>query len=395
MAEISYDESVRQTSKLSLRARDAMRAGEWGEAIAAWTSLLGHPCAHHQIPAYEVWDEIHQAHRQAGRFDDAIAAKRTAIEAGYRSEPDPEADIAECHLLAGRRADADQLFAELRDRDPGDAWLYNAAGAAYADAGDHEEAKRWLRAGIDTALRTGDPDLVAPQLLGMLEGSRAALGEQPDSELVSQVETFAEAWEPVDRPRRGDDFPVEEERACGYCGFDPDSTYDQMAERARRNRSRILQQEMPEAFARLEALPSFGPRPERERLVTPPRLAVGWFPASEWAAAIDRWPRLLDDNPADHARYSHEIEARTKRIARAVAGQPLHIAPLAVNDLEDFAAIEGEDPGTAEMRASYAAEVLAQGLAIVWPPERNQPCWCGSGRKYKKCCGPVPVAPDG
>ncbi|MGO9505871.1 MAG: SEC-C metal-binding domain-containing protein, partial [Mycobacterium sp.] len=21
-----------------------------------------------------------------------------------------------------------------------------------------------------------------------------------------------------------------------------------------------------------------------------------------------------------------------------------------------------------------------------WPPGRNQPCWCGSGRKYKKCC---------
>ncbi|TDC03308.1 SEC-C metal-binding domain-containing protein, partial [Actinomadura bangladeshensis] len=24
---------------------------------------------------------------------------------------------------------------------------------------------------------------------------------------------------------------------------------------------------------------------------------------------------------------------------------------------------------------------------LAWPPERNAPCWCGSGRKYKKCCG--------
>ena len=24
---------------------------------------------------------------------------------------------------------------------------------------------------------------------------------------------------------------------------------------------------------------------------------------------------------------------------------------------------------------------------IPWPPGRNEPCWCGSGRKYKKCCG--------
>lgn len=25
--------------------------------------------------------------------------------------------------------------------------------------------------------------------------------------------------------------------------------------------------------------------------------------------------------------------------------------------------------------------------SLDWPPERNAPCWCASGRKYKKCCG--------
>jgi uncharacterized protein YecA (UPF0149 family) len=29
---------------------------------------------------------------------------------------------------------------------------------------------------------------------------------------------------------------------------------------------------------------------------------------------------------------------------------------------------------------------------VIWPPPRNKPCWCGSGTKYKKCCGgPLPV----
>ena len=28
---------------------------------------------------------------------------------------------------------------------------------------------------------------------------------------------------------------------------------------------------------------------------------------------------------------------------------------------------------------------------IAWPPGRNQPCWCGSGRKYKKCCAATSV----
>ncbi|TQJ16364.1 SEC-C motif-containing protein [Kribbella jejuensis] len=28
-----------------------------------------------------------------------------------------------------------------------------------------------------------------------------------------------------------------------------------------------------------------------------------------------------------------------------------------------------------------------EAVGAVWPPGRNEPCWCGSARKYKKCCG--------
>lgn len=34
-----------------------------------------------------------------------------------------------------------------------------------------------------------------------------------------------------------------------------------------------------------------------------------------------------------------------------------------------------------------AADLAARGRAQAWPPPRNSPCWCGSTRKYKKCCG--------
>jgi hypothetical protein len=34
---------------------------------------------------------------------------------------------------------------------------------------------------------------------------------------------------------------------------------------------------------------------------------------------------------------------------------------------------------------------MPDGRLIGWPPPRNKPCWCGSGLKYKKCCGgPLP-----
>ena len=136
-----------------------------------------------------------------------------------------------------------------------------------------------------------------------------------------------------------------------------------MDERARRNRERILSVEAPETLARLQAIPSYEPaRPRFQRETT---LSVAWFPAPEWELAVERWPDLLEDLPREHRAYSHEIEARVKRIARAIPGQPLHVSPLTVDALIAHATLEDQDPGTAEARASYAAEVVRTGVARV------------------------------
>ncbi len=37
---------------------------------------------------------------------------------------------------------------------------------------------------------------------------------------------------------------------------------------------------------------------------------------------------------------------------------------------------------------------LPDGRRVVWPPSRNKPCWCGSGSKYKKCCGGPAALPE-
>ena len=127
MAEITVEESWRQIRVLTDRAEQAMSDRRPDEAVDRWRAVLAHPCGHHQVAAYEILDEIHRAFREAGHYDDAIAAKREAIAAGYRSVPDPEADIAECLLDAGRIEEAAALFATLRERDPEEVWLYNAA----------------------------------------------------------------------------------------------------------------------------------------------------------------------------------------------------------------------------------------------------------------------------
>ncbi|MCA1707225.1 MAG: SEC-C domain-containing protein, partial [Actinobacteria bacterium] len=55
----------------------------------------------------------------------------------------------------------------------------------------------------------------------------------------------------------------------------------------------------------------------------------------------------------------------------------------------------GDDPAEESVRLAYAARARRQGRVIGWPPGRNQPCWCGSERKYKKCCGGPARSPAG
>ncbi len=349
-----------------------------------------HPCAHHQVAAYKVLDEIHRAYREASRCDDAIAAKREAIAAGYRSMPDPEADIAECLLEAGRFDEADALFATLRARNPEDVWLYNSA--AYSFAGiDVAASLRWALDGIEVALATSDPDQVVMQLLELAEDAWGDMAEPVDQHLVERVERFCDEWTPVPFRRPWGEVPPLEDRPCAHCGSRPDTSRAELNEPARRNRRRLLEVEMPEALAGLDTLGD--PEPST-RLPGPVPLAIGWFPADQWPEACPRWPDLLEALPADHLDYSHATEAQIKCIARHAPGSRRHVTAMTVDGLTAYAEGSEHDPGSGAARSAYAATLLAEGDAVVWPPGRNEPCWCGSQRKYKKCCGPIPAAAD-
>jgi hypothetical protein len=108
---ISFEESYAEIDGLWERTHAARRSDDHEAALESLGELLDHPCAHHQVVEHEVLDEMHSVLRELGRFDEAIDAKRAAIAAGYRSSPDPEADIAECLIESGRRAEGDSLFA--------------------------------------------------------------------------------------------------------------------------------------------------------------------------------------------------------------------------------------------------------------------------------------------
>lgn len=113
--------------------------------------------------------------------------------------------------------------------------------------------------------------------------------------------------------------------------------------------------------------------------------AVAWFPRSEHAEALARWPGLADDLEEPDS-YCRMIELALRRASPP--GSPTALAaPLRVSELEEFAAERELHADSARARSGLDAELARTGRALSWPPSRNDPCWCGSGRKYKRCCG--------
>jgi len=153
------------------------------------------------------------------------------------------------------------------------------------------------------------------------------------------------------------------------------------------------------AGARSEALAEAGLEPgpvdEAARLALARAAAQGvdtpvatpFFARTEFDAAVAAFPAFAADWEADgHAGYAHELDQRLRAIA---AGAPRHpvVVPLTVAEVQATALQVGVDGDAAQARARAAYDRAQDGRAIAWPPGRNEPCWCGSGTKYKRCCG--------
>jgi tetratricopeptide (TPR) repeat protein len=247
---------------------------------------------------------------------------------------------AEILMRADRVAEAEPIWAAVRADTPDDVWLYNNAGLEYADAGDHATALDWLTDGLRLALRTSDPERLVDQLAYLRQASLDSL-DRPADALQEQAMTFLREQEWASQKRS----PREEELA-------------------------------PEPTGGVDAV------------------AIAWLPAGDYEQAVKLWPDFAGsdrvtgpDGPLPHAQYCRVMQQQLVEYAQA--GMPgMVIAPVQVAPFTAWCAEHGHQPDSADARAEYAADLAATadpGL-IAWPPGRNQPCWCGSGRKYKKCC---------
>jgi tetratricopeptide (TPR) repeat protein len=287
----------------------------------------------------EYLDELAYAYQQLGRFEEAIDAMRQAVDAGFDGElddhPSAEALIADLLLRAGRTQEADQAWLQAEREDPEAPWLYQAAGSAYADMGPSARALPRQTKGLELELAAAQDD----DMIWMLTTERAetldALGDGPD-DLQLRAEELVERQEQEEQARVG-------------------------------------------AFYRDRGTPQ----------PVPPHRRQSELPGSRQTNTPERWvtwPSFAEDY--EHGPYAAYC-ARLELLLRDLKAQGIAriaLTPITIDDYLDWCTERDRDPERSDNRASFATELLGRGVIQPWPPARNEPCWCGSQRKYKKCC---------
>ncbi|MEU5431718.1 SEC-C metal-binding domain-containing protein, partial [Streptomyces olivoreticuli] len=90
----------------------------------------------------------------------------------------------------------------------------------------------------------------------------------------------------------------------------------------------------------------------------------------------------------DYDTYATRIQREARAYDEAGAAH-VHLVTATLSDFEAYARHTGHDPAAPKTRQHYGEwhATAHPAQVLLWPPARNGPCWCDSGRKYKKCCG--------
>ena len=285
-------------------------------------------------------DELAYAYEKLGRFEEAVDAMRQAVDAGWDGElddhPSAQALIADLLLRAGRDQEGDEAWLQAERENPPNPWVHSAASDAYRRVGLERKALPWQTHGLELALAAGEEEgELAEYLTGERGETMGLLGLPPD-DLQRRAEELIDSWERQDR---------ESER---------------------------------EFLRRWNEPPTIAPHQAS--------IGLAWFPSDQYQRALQLWPSFAEDY--EHGPYASYC-ARLERLLHDLKSQGvprLALTPITIDDYLAWCAENDRDPEESDTRASYASELVANDIVHPWPPDRNQPCWCGSQRKYKKCC---------
>jgi hypothetical protein len=258
-------------------------------------------------------------------------AKVGIIEQLYALRCDQEADAA-------RRA----LRAELDDHPGGrgDLRVFDDMTEMLSDAGMYEMALEWCQAGLERMALAGDAAEVADYRRGLLINRsflREELGiEQDDEDRAVRAQSDASM-----------------------------EAFQRMLDALQRDRPL----EVPDDGTAFDGV------------------VLRWVRA-DFTAVRSRWPESTAHYGDDYDTYAARIQREARAYDEGGAAR-VHLVTGTLADYEAYARREGRDQADQSTRQDYGQWCIKArpDQVRLWPPARNDGCWCDSGRKYKKCCG--------
>ncbi|GGL15982.1 SEC-C metal-binding domain-containing protein [Planomonospora parontospora] len=310
---------------------DALKAGSPDPVVARLLAAVDDPALRGDDfePAFAMV-AVSGVQEDFGLLEEALATLRRADAEDIRDdETEPKVWIAALLVTMGRIDEAAEVFREVRQAGRDDWSAYEIYGESLEETDDLAGALKIFASGEARARDAGD-DFGVEQLGTAVNRVRRAMGfpdEAPPSGQSAQRRLLAEDYD----------------LAAG--------DYDLGAD----GRDRTATDVEP-----------FWPRADFERLV-------------------GRWPALAESEGADWD--AHRAEVETGALEAGELGIRVSLLRCSFEDFASFAEKAGGRPGEDTVLA-YAESRGPAGALVPWPPERNAPCWCGSGRKYKQCCRP-------
>lgn len=242
-------------------------------------------------------------------------------------------------LRAGREAEGMAVLAELRDSMLHDENAVYYVSEALEQGGHAEVAVQWLTVALETALRRRSE-------VASLRGTQV----YEDAAVVAFA--LAQARQ---RMRRDLDLPVDD--------------LDRLAQKLRAAADEVVAE---------DETPGHGHEGS----------AVLFWPREQFAALVLRWPGMAGVYGVTWDEHRARIEQGLHALSESGEAR-LAVFDGDADDLATYVASHGGDPADPDVRQGY---VDHRGdidtVRRLWPPQRNQSCWCSSGQKYKKCCLP-------
>lgn len=124
-------------------------------------------------------------------------------------------------------------------------------------------------------------------------------------------------------------------------------------------------------------------------------VVIPWFDQANFDTAreaLGEWVTLLERaRTHDEYRLLVEQELRTVSAVRTGTLRVRGLAPVEMDHLRRWLDERHTSFSNIDAFEDYVDSLTESNQIVAWPPRRNDRCWCGSGNKYKKCCGALEV----